>query len=45
LVIKVSQLWTWAVLGMTAHHPRWAMAYKFPAKQVATKLLSVDFQV
>jgi NAD-dependent DNA ligase len=45
LVIKVNNLWTWPVLWMTAHHPRWAIAYKFPAKQVATKLLSVDFQV
>ena len=45
LVIKVNNLWTWPVLWMTAHHPRWAIAYKFPAKQVVTKLLSVDFQV
>lgn len=45
LVIKVNNFWTWPVLWMTAHHPRWAIAYKFPAKQVATKLLSVDFQV
>ena len=45
LVIKVNELFTWPLLGMTAHHPRWAIAYKFPAKQVATKLLSVEFQV
>ena len=30
---------------MTAKSPRWAIAYKFKAEQVATKLLSIDFQV
>lgn len=33
------------ILGATEHHPRWAIAYKFPAQQVASKILSVDFQV
>ncbi len=32
-------------LGFTAKTPRWAIAYKFPAEQVCTKLLSVVFQV
>lgn len=33
------------ILGATEHHPRRAIAYKFPAQQVASKILSVDFQV
>lgn len=33
------------LLWSTEHHPRWAIAYKFPAQQVASKILSVDFQV
>jgi DNA ligase (NAD+) len=31
--------------GYTAHHPRWAIAYKFSARQATTKLLDVEFQV
>jgi DNA ligase (NAD+) len=34
-----------AILGTTHHHPRWAMAYKFPSKQVVTKLLSISYQI
>jgi DNA ligase (NAD+) len=30
---------------MTSHHPRWAIAFKFKARQGTSKLLSVDFQV
>jgi DNA ligase (NAD+) len=32
-------------LGCTAKSPRWAIAFKFKAEQVTTRLLSVDFQV
>jgi DNA ligase (NAD+) len=32
-------------LGMTTHHPRWAMAYKFKARQGTSKLKGVEFQV
>lgn len=32
-------------LGSTQHHPRWSIAYKFPAQQVITQILSLDFQV
>jgi DNA ligase (NAD+) len=31
--------------GLTAHHPRWAIAFKFQAKQATSKLLHVEFQV
>ena len=45
IVIKVNEIPLWDELGMTAKSPRWAIAYKFEAERVATKLLSVDFQV
>jgi DNA ligase (NAD+) len=32
-------------LGMTSHHPRWAIAYKFKARQATTVLEHVEFQV
>lgn len=34
-----------SILGSTEHHPRWAIAYKFPAQQVASKIKSISFQV
>lgn len=45
LVIKLKNLDFRAILGSTAHHPRWAVAYKFPAKQIMTRLLGVTFNV
>jgi DNA ligase (NAD+) len=45
MVIKVNELDLQEKLGMTAHHPRWAMAFKFKARQATTKLLDVEFQV
>jgi len=45
MVIKVNELDVQEKLGMTAHHPRWAMAFKFKARQATTKLLDVEFQV
>ncbi|MCK4361302.1 MAG: NAD-dependent DNA ligase LigA, partial [Bacteroidales bacterium] len=32
-------------LGSTAKSPRWAIAYKYKAERVVTKLLSIDYQV
>ena len=45
MVIKVNDLHLQDRLGMTSHHPRWAIAYKFKARQATSKLLSIDFQV
>ena len=45
LVIKVNSLELQDKLGMTSHHPRWAVAYKFAARQATTKLLRVEYQV
>ena len=45
LVIKVNQTHLQELVGATEHHPRWAIAYKFPAEKATTKLLSVTFQV
>lgn len=45
LVIKVNSIAMQDKLGMTTHHPRWAVAYKFKARQATSKLLAVEFQV
>jgi DNA ligase (NAD+) len=45
IVIKVNAMRQQEFLGSTAKFPRWAIAYKFKAQRVASKLLSIDFQV
>lgn len=45
MVVKVNDLQLQQRTGSTAHHPRWAIAFKFKAKQATTKLLHVEFQV
>ncbi len=45
MVIKVNDLKQQQQCGSTSHHPRWAIAYKFAAKQAQSKLLKVEFQV
>ncbi len=45
IVIKVNNLQQQEELGYTAKAPRWAMAYKFKAEQVSTKLNSITYQV
>lgn len=45
VVIKVDPIVSQQQLGFTRRTPRWAMAYKFPAKEGVTELTAVDFQV
>ncbi len=45
LVIKVNDFLYYEELGYTTKSPRWAIAYKFPAEQVKTKLHNITFQV
>lgn len=45
MVIKVNNIELWDILGNTTKSPRWAIAFKFPAKQVTTKILGVTWQV
>ena len=45
MVVKVNNIALQEKLGMTSHHPRWAIAYKFKARQATTKLIGIEFQV
>ncbi len=45
VVVKVNNLHLQEELGYTAKSPRWAIAYKFKAEQVATKLNAITYQV
>jgi DNA ligase (NAD+) len=45
IVIKVNAYRQQQILGFTAKSPRWAIAYKFKAREAFTKLLSIDYQV
>ena len=45
IVIKLNDLKEQRVMGFTAKYPKWATAYKFPAKQVLTKLEDIIFTV
>ena len=44
LVFKVDDLEKRDLLGMTAHHPRWALAWKFPPEEATSVLLDVAWQ-
>ena len=45
IVIKVNNVSLQEKLGNTAKYPRWAVAYKFPAEEVLTKLTDIIFTV
>lgn len=45
VVIKVNRLDSQKKLGFTSKYPKWAVAYKFPAKEVLTKLNDIIFTV
>ncbi|MBL0279337.1 MAG: NAD-dependent DNA ligase LigA [Bacteroidetes bacterium] len=45
MVIKVNDIDLQKECGATSHHPRWAIAYKFKAREVETELLEVEYQV
>lgn len=45
LVIKVENIDDQQKIGSTSHHPRWAMAYKFKAKQAHSTLDRLEYQV
>jgi DNA ligase (NAD+) len=44
-VVKVNDLALQEKLGMTSHHPRWAVAYKFKARQATSILRRVEWSV
>ncbi|MDP4258657.1 MAG: NAD-dependent DNA ligase LigA [Bacteroidota bacterium] len=45
MVIKVNDIALQDKMGMTTHHPRWAIAFKFKARQATSTLRKVEFQV
>ncbi|MBI87624.1 MAG: hypothetical protein CMB67_01155 [Euryarchaeota archaeon] len=44
IVIKLDRLDKRELLGVTAHHPRWALAWKFPPEEAVTVLMEVFWQ-
>jgi len=45
VVFKLDEIEQQTIVGTVSRAPRWAIAYKFPAQEVMTTLLDVDFQV
>ncbi len=45
IVVKVNRYAHQDELGFTAKSPRWAIAYKFPAEEVVTKIVDVELTV
>ncbi|MCY7326943.1 MAG: NAD-dependent DNA ligase LigA, partial [Saprospiraceae bacterium] len=45
MVVKVNRIDLQLLCGSTSHHPRWAIAFKFKARQATTRLRDVEFQV
>lgn len=45
MVIKVNRRDLQELCGYTSHHPRWAIAFKFKARQATSRLLHIEYQV
>jgi len=45
IVVKVNDTRLWVELGTTAKSPRWAVAYKYPARQATTRVVDIRAQV
>lgn len=45
MVVKVNSIQLQERCGFTSHHPRWAIAFKFKARQATTRMRDVEFQV
>ncbi|MGH9400544.1 MAG: NAD-dependent DNA ligase LigA [Terriglobia bacterium] len=45
IVVKVNETRLWRELGSTAKSPRWAIAYKYPARQATTMVKDIRIQV
>ena len=45
VVVKVDSFRLQAELGATAHHPRWAIAFKFTAQQATSRVLAINISV
>ncbi len=45
VVIKLNNINEQQIMGYTVRYPKWAIAYKFPALEVSTKLLDIKFTV
>ena len=45
VVVKVDDLARQSELGATSHHPRWAVAFKFPPEERSTKLLAIEVSI
>lgn len=45
MVIKVNRRDLQERCGYTSHHPRWAIAFKFKARQATSRLIAVEYQV
>lgn len=45
VVIKVDDFGRQRALGVTSHHPRWAVAYKFPPEERSTKLVAIQVSI
>jgi DNA ligase (NAD+) len=45
VVVKVDSFRWQAALGATAHHPRWAIAFKFAAQQAVSRVLAINISV